>query len=515
MPAGRGDGRGSPSDTWDAIVIGTGFGGSVAACRLAEAGQRVLVLEWGRRFTAADLEQAGRRTSRLVWAPALRRVGPLRQTALRHLFVVSGVGVGGGSLVYAAVHLEADTAALTSETWRRTGVDWPSALAAPYTEAAAMLGRTPNPFVGQQDLWLKVAANSLGVASSFGPTPQGIDPGLCVRCAQCISGCPHGAKATTTDTYLARAEAAGAVVQPLARVRRIDPRPGGGYRVTATPTLGGGAPARWSAPTVVVAAGVLGTTELLLACRDRHGSLPRLSARLGHDVRTNSESFVAITQPAGGPDLLDGATISSEFWPDEVTHVTNNRFPDSYRFMRGLLSPLVDGDTPGQRRRALLRAYARTGGTLLKDMAARDWNRRTTVLTVMQHIDSELRLEYRPIAGRWLMTSRIPTHAQRAPTYLPQAVSAGRAVAAASGGRPYGTMLESLLGISTTAHILGGAIVGADPTSGVIDARHEVFGYPGLFVIDGAAVPGNLGVNPSLTITAMAERAASLMLAGS
>ena len=495
--------------TWDAIVIGTGFGGSVAAQRLAESGRTVLVLEQGQRFTPAELEESGQRLTRLIWSPGIRRTGPLRQTVLRHLFVVSGVGVGGGSLVYAAVHLEPPSSTFAEQPWACTGIDWQSELRPHFAEAARRLGRVPSPIRGTQDAWLRDAASLLGVADTYGPTPQGIDYSRCVSCAQCISGCPHDAKSTTTATYLASAEAAGALVRPLTTVQRVDPLPDGGYRVTTSPTLGG-TPSIELAKEVVIAAGVLGTVELLLACRDRYGSLPDLSPTLGRGVRTNSESFVAVVQPPGGPDLIDGPTISSDFWPDDVTHVTNNRFPDSYAFMRAFLSPLVTGDTPAQRRRALAGAYLREAPRLARILGSRGWNRRTTVLTVMQHIDSRLDLRYRRTATGWRLTSALPTEGRRAPTYIPQAVAAGRAVAQASGGRAYGTALESVLGVSTTAHILGGARIGDSASSGTISPQHEVFGYPGLFVVDGSAIPGNLGVNPSLTITALAERAMSL-----
>lgn len=494
---------------WDAIVIGTGFGGAVSALRLAESGRRVLVLEQGRRFTPADLERSGRRTRDLLWAPAARLTGPLRQTALRHLFVVSGVGVGGGSLVYAAVHLRAPDAAF--DEWPRVGAPWADDLRPYYEIAAQSLGSQVNPGYGVQDAWLSQAAATMGVSGTYGPTPQGIDFDTCVSCAQCISGCPHGAKTTTTDTYLQRAETAGAVVRPLSTVRRIDPVADGSYRVTMVPTLGRGRAMTADASMVVLSAGVLGTTELLLACRDRFGSLPSLSPMLGRRVRTNSESFVAITQPRGGPDLLDGTTISSDFWPDEVTHVTNNRFPDSYSFMRAFLSPLIEADTPTERRRLLLRAYVREGLPLMRAMTARDWNRRTTVLTVMQNVESELELRYRRTRTGWRLGSGLGEGVTRTPTYIPQAAAAGRAVANASGGHAYGTVLESVLGISTTAHVLGGAAIGRDAAEGVIDDRHEAFGYPGLYVVDGSAVPANIGVNPSLTITALAERAMALV----
>lgn len=492
---------------WDAVVVGSGFGASVAALRLAESGARVLVVEQGRRFTRPELDEAGRRTSRLLWAPAAGLTGPLRQTALRHAFIASGVGVGGGSLVYAAVHLRPPEATFDAPGWRAAGIGGASDLARFYDVAESSLGARQSPVHGLQDMWLADAAASLGVPETFGPARQGIDFTTCTNCGQCISGCPTGAKFTTGETYLAAAERRGARVWPLTRAHRIDPETGGGFRVTVGPTLGRTARREILARQVFLGAGVLGTTELLLACRDRHASLPLLSATLGSGVRTNSESFAAIVQPPGSPDVIDGPTISSDLWPDTQTHVTNNRFPDSYAFMRFFVSPLVDEADPRRRRRRLVQHLVREGPGLVRQMTDRRWNRRTTILTVMQHAESELRLEYRPSVGGWRLRSALAAGAQRAPVCLPQAAQTARAVARASGGRAYGSLQETLFDVSTTAHILGGVPIGESPEDGVVGPDHQVFGYPGLYVVDGSTVPGNLGVNPSLTITALAERA--------
>ena len=498
---------------WDAVIVGSGFGASVAALRLAEAGASVLVVEQGRRFTPKELDRAGQRTSALLWAPAIGRTGPLRQTALRHAFIASGVGVGGGSLVYAAVHLRAPEETFRAPGWKAAGVTGSADLADHYAIAESWLGAACSPVHGLQDDWLRDAASDLGVAETFGAARQGIDFDACTRCGQCISGCPNGAKFTTGATYLAAAEQHGARVWPLTRAHRIDPVAGGGYRVTVGPTMGRAARREVLARRVILGAGVLGTTELLLACRDRHASLPALSPALGSRVRTNSESFAVIVQPPGGPDLVDGPTITSDLWPDAQTHVTNNRFPDSYAFMRFFVSPLVDEPDPGSRRRALLRAYARDLPGIARQVIDRRWNRRATILTVMQHAESELRLDYVRSSLGWRLRSLLAPGHRRTPTCLPQASATARAVAQASGGRAYGSLQETLFDLSTTAHVLGGVPIGTSPEDGVISAEHEVFGYPGLYVVDGSAVPGNLGVNPSLTITALAERAMARMLA--
>ncbi len=262
---------------------------------------------------------------------------------------------------------------------------------------------------------------------------------------------------------------------------------------------------------------MLGTTELLLASRDRWRTLPWASPTLGRHVRTNSEAFTAVLQPDGSTDVsADGATISSDFHPDASTHVTNNRFPASYGFMRWYLAPLVDADSRGARARGTLAAMVRDPRTATANLRARDWNRRVTVLTVMQHDDNEIALELRRGPLGWGLRSRLAPGAAPIPTYLPQANASARAVAAASGGTAYGTLLDPLLGIGATAHILGGAVIATSPDEGVIDPHHRVFAsedgdvHEDLRVLDGSAVPANIGVNPSLTITALAERAMSV-----
>lgn len=504
----------------DVVVVGSGFGGGVAALRHAEAGRDVVVLEQGRRFAPADFEAGARSTRRLTWAPALGLTGYFRQAFLRHVIVVHGVGVGGGSLVYAAVLLEPPAEAWRAPGWTRTDVDWRKELAPHFETAARMLGRTRNPDRGVQDVWLQRAAESLGVGDTYGSTLQGIDFDACVRCGACITGCPHGAKQSVDVTYLARAEALGATVLPRTKARVLVPLSGGGWRVeTVDPLRRNRSAGAITAREVVLAGGVLGTTELLLACRDRFRTLPSLPASLGRHVRTNSEAFVAVLQPDDGGDVTDGATISSDFWPDSSTHVTNNRFPRSYGFMRSYLSPLVDGSTRGERLRRTISAFVREPATAAANQFARRWNERVTVLTVMGHDDNELELTYRGGPAGWRLASRLAPGAAPVPTYLPQASAAGRAVAAASGGGAYATLMDPVLGVGATAHVLGGAVVAASAADGVVDTDHRVFAdetgacHDGLYVVDGAAVPANVGVNPSLTITAMAERAMARRLA--
>lgn len=493
----------------DVAVIGSGFGGSVAALRAREAGRSVLVLEQGRRLTPQDLQRGAESARHLLWEPRAGLRGYFRQTVLRDVIVLGGVGVGGGSIVYAAVLLEPDAVVFEQPGWAE-GVDWAAELVPHYRTAADMLGRRVNPDHGRQDTWLQQAADSLGAGASFGPTPQGIDFDACVRCAQCLAGCPYGAKASMDVTYLGRAEALGAQVRPRSRAEILVPLAGdgsGGWRIVISDPLAARArPTSITAREVVLAGGVLGTTELLLASRDRWRTMPDLSPMVGRMVRTNTEAFAAIVHPAG-TDIADGTAISSDFSLDDATHITNNRLPKSYGFMKLYLGEHVAAESPGSRRRAALRQILARPAAAIAPARIADWHRRTTVLTVMRPDDNQLELRYRKHRFGWSLSSRRPAGATAAPAYLPQAEAAGRAVARVSGGTSYTTLMETLLGIGATAHILGGAVIGSDPGSGVVDTDHLVFGYQGLRVLDGSVVPSNLGVNPSLTITALAERA--------
>jgi cholesterol oxidase len=517
---------------YDAIVIGSGFGGSVAALRLSEKGYRVAVLEQGRRIAVEDIEQADRRLSRLFWMPALGWKGFFTQTFFQHVNIVGGVGVGGGSLVYAAVLLEPGAQFFADPAWSGLGIDWQAELRPHYQAAARMLGVQACPYVGLMDEALRRAAVKLGAASRFGPVPLGIylapedtpasDPYFdgrgplrtpCDRSGRCLTGCPHAAKNSLDLNYLYLAERLGAQILPERKATLIRPLPGG-YEVEMIHSFD----RRRSYPPlraarVVLAAGVLGTLNLLFRCRDQAGTLPDISPRLGETVRTNSEAIVGILARDPTADLSHGTAISSHFYLEDGTHITNNRFPRGYTFMKWYSGPLVDEPRPGRRALKTLWAYLRHPLESTASWRARDWHRRICALTVMQPADNRLSMRY----GRSLFspfTPRLHTlspSGRRAPTYLPQANRAARALAEASGGIPHNTILESLFNIATTAHILGGCPIGDSPQSGVIDTRHQVFGYPGLYVTDGSAIPANVGVNPSLTITALAERAMSLI----
>ena len=520
---------------YDAIVIGSGFGGSVAALRLAEKGLRVAVLEQGRRISTEDMTRAARSPLALFWMPLLGLKGFFVQQFYRHVTIVGGVGVGGGSLVYAAVLLEPDPRLFDAPAWRNLGVDWQAELAPHFAAAAKMLGRELCPVREAQDHYLAAAAEKLGGSATYGNVPLGVyfgepevtvpDPYFggrgparsgCKLCGECLAGCSHGAKNSLDRNYLYLAEALGATILPEHKVTLIRPV-AGGYRVESRNPLNGRGQPALTAARVVLAAGVTGTLRLLYHCRDQAGTLPALSQELGRSVRTNSEAVAGVVARDRQADWSIGPCISTHCYADDGTHVTQNRLPPSYWFMKLYSGPLVDGGNPG--RRAL-----RTLGAVVRHPLE------VHCLAAGGQLASPHRAAHGDAAGRQLPGVRVsprpepavrPRHSQHAPAggraipaYLPTANRAARAYAQAADGIPHNSLLESLLNMSVTAHILGGCQIGRSPAEGVIDTNHEVFGYPGLYVVDGSAVPANVGVNPSLTIAALAERAMSRIQAG-
>jgi cholesterol oxidase len=519
---------------YDVLIIGSGFGGSVSALRLAQAGLRVAVLEQGRHISAADMAEAGRSANALAWLPSLGRYGFLAQDVYQHLGVVRGIGVGGGSLVYAAVLLEPGERFYRDPSWAHLSVDWAAELAPHYQRARHMLGVSDNPYHGIQDDWLQQTAAAFGAAHSYATVPQGIyfgdphthtaDPLLggqgparrgCNQCGQCITGCAQGAKNTLEHNYLYLAQQHGAQVIAESKVSHIEPLEQG-YQVHRQHPWRRQAQASLRARQVIVAAGVTGTLEILFASRDHYRSLPNVSPALGEHVRTNSEAVVSVLAADPTTDVTHGTTISSHFHADEQTHITQNRFPASYGFMRFYMGPLIDGARPWRRALRVLQSFVCQPLQATRAWRAKDWYKRVTVLTVMQQADNQLRFAYgRSLLRGWRRGLKSQVAAgQRAPSYIAQANQAARLFAEVSGGQAQNVLLESVANLSVTAHLLGGAVMAQSPADGVIDAQHQVFGYPGLYVVDGSAIPANVGVNPSLTITALAERFAAQFVAG-
>jgi cholesterol oxidase len=509
---------------YDVIIIGSGFGGSVAALRLSEKGYRVAVIEQGRRVAKDELEKANKSPLHLFWMPALKLKGFFTQRFFRHVTIVGGVGVGGGSLVYAAVLLEPKQAFYQDPAWAGLEADWESELRPHYQTASHMLGRVTCPTSHVQDEFLKQTAQAMNVGHTFGAVPLGIyfgaenspDPFFngegpmrngCIECGACLAGCATGAKNTLDKNYLYFAEKLGARILPERKVtmlRAVE----NGYEVGMVNPLNGKKVPPLSAPKVVLAAGVLGTLEILFRAREAH-TLIHLSPMLGRRVRTNSEAIVGVLSRDKSVDLSHGPAISSDFHANEHTHVTQNRLPASYWFMKLYSGPLVDGRKPFWRAlRSLAQFLIRPLRSTASMFSFKDWHKNITLLSIMQNLDNQMSFEW---GGLFQKRLRSATESGKsAPAFIQEANDAARAYAKVSDGIPHNSLLESVLNMSVTAHILGGCPIGADAEHGVIDTHHEVFGHPGLYVMDGSVIPVNVGVNPSLTITALAERAASL-----
>lgn len=519
---------------YDFAVIGSGFGGSVSALRLSEKGYRVVVLEKGKWVTPTDMEEAAKSLDKLMWNPMLGMKGFFTYDFFRHVAIVGGVGVGGGSIVYAATTLRPKEAFYGDPSWSSFGIDWEKELKPHYDTASYMLGVTMNPCLDLMDDYLKETAERMGAGHTFGPTETGIyfgspkvvadDPYFdgkgpsrtgCHLCGECLTGCKHGSKNSLDKNYLYLAQKYGATILPHREVTDVLPRPDGTYVLKVRNTSG--VPRKAPdirAGKVVLSAGVLGTLKLLFRCRDVTKTLPDISRRLGTVVRTNSESIVGVLPRKEDLDLSHGTTISSDFYPDEHTHITQNRFPEGYTFMKYFSVPLVDDPNPVRRSLTTLGRMIADPAGVRERLFTKNWHKRVIVLTVMQSHDNQLSFEYGPSAAFGFMKNRLKSKrviGKEAPVNIPVANRACAVLAEVADGMPTNVSNESLLNTSTTAHILGGCCMGSSRENGVIDTSHQVFGYPGLYVADGSAVSANVGVNPALTITALAERAMSLI----
>jgi cholesterol oxidase len=513
---------------FDVLVIGSGFGGSVSALRLAEKGYRVGVLEAGRRFTEATYPTTSWRLRDYLWAPRLGCTGLQRIHILKDVVVLAGAGVGGGSLVYANTLYVPGKPFFDDPQWRDI-TDWADELTPFYDQAARMLGVVQNPSMTPSDEIMKAVADEMGVGHTFRMTPVGVyfgdGPGVtrpdpffggvgpertgCIECGECMTGCRHNAKNTLPKNYLALAEAAGARVYPMTTVTGLAEREGGGFTVDTVRTGSWGGRVRTlSAEQVIVAAGTYNTQKLLHRMKD-DGRLPRLSPALGRLSRTNSESILGAIAQRGGTDYTQGVAITSSFFPEPETHVEPVRYGKGSNAM-GLLQSVLTAPRPGQRRwRTWVGELVREPSDALRLLNVHRWSERGIISLVMQTIDNSLTLTgARSRLGRWRLTTS-QHESNPAPTYMPVAQDVVRRLAARIDGIPASSVFENF-DAALTAHFVGGCVIGADAASGVIDPYHRVYGYPGLHVVDGAAITANLGVNPSLTITAQAERAMSL-----
>lgn len=510
-------------DHVDAVVVGSGFGGSVSALRLAEKGHSVRVFEQGRRFRPEDLPTSTWDLRRFMWRPRLGLTGPFRMSFTRHVTVLHGIGVGGGSLVYANTLPVPNREFFEQGSWAGLR-DWEAELAPHYATAKRMLGVARNPRPGRTDRILEDIARQDGLQDGYGLTDVGVyfgEPGVevpdpyfggegpprsgCTFCAGCMLGCRHGAKNTLDQNYLWLAERRGAVVVPettVVGVRAREARAGGGFLVETRPTFGLRRPTTVvHADRVVLAGGVLGTTELLLRMR-ADGGLPALSDQVGRRIRTNSETILGVTARDGSTDLTDGIAIGSILHTDAHSHLEPVRYPAGSGLYRVMVLPHARGETLAARLASSVRTVLANPGRAFAATVVPDWSKSTAILLYMRSTEGTLSFRL----GRLGLQSALEDG--DAPTAsIPEASALADRFAEELDGFVVSMFTETLAGIPTTAHILGGAGIGATAADGVIGPDHQVHGHPGLYVCDGSAVSANPGVNPSLTITAMTERA--------
>lgn len=517
-----------PLRDFDVVVIGSGFGGSVAALRLTEKGYRVAVIEAGRRFTDKDFPKTSWRISKFIFAPRLGFRGIQRIHALPDVLVLAGAGVGGGSLVYANTLYVPPDSYFEDKQWREI-TDWKAELKPWYDQASRVLGIAENPYFSPSDQAMQEVANEMGVGKTFKMAPLGVyfgeasgvlskdpffggvgpDRNGCMQCGACMTGCRHNAKNTLPKNYLGLAEKAGAKVFPEHTVLKIEELTNGSWKITARKSSAWfGGKRIFTANQVVVAAGTYNTQKLLHKMK-RDGVLPKISSFLGKLSRTNSEALTGAMMPKNfETDFSKGAAITSSFFPNEHTHVEPVRYGKGSNLMGLLQTVMTDGESAKKRRKAWLHTLIRKPSTLLKILDVRKWSERTVIALVMQNVDSSLSITGKRGLFGWHLTSVNDADHPNA-TYIPEANEVVRRIADKNGGIA-GGHLGDLIGAPFTAHFVGGCVIGASANTGVIDPYHRVWNYPNLHVVDGASVTANLGVNPSLTITAQAERAFSL-----
>jgi len=511
---------------FDYVIVGSGFGGSVAAMRLTQKGYSVAVLESGKRLRSEDFPKSNWNLRKYAFLPKLGLKGIMRYTFLRHVMIVSGAGVGGGSLVYANTLYQPDDAFFESGAWAGLR-DWKAELTPHYRIAKRMLGVTQSQYEGPGDRLLKECAEELGQGHTYRRTPvavyfgksgetaadpyfegDGPDRTGCTFCGGCMVGCRYGAKNTLDKNYLYFAEKWGARIFPERTAIDIRPLADGGYAIVHERT---GAWLRKDRQTlrargVVVAAGVLGTHKLLMRCK-LNGSLPRISDQLGRRVCTNNESILAVSARDDREDYSRGIAISASVYPDKDTHLEVVRFPKGSDFNSLFTIYLTGGGSRLMRPARFLGNFIVHPLQSLRALWPFGWAKRTSLVLAMQNVENYIRLIPKRLGRRVRLQSRL--EGQPIPTYIPLANQITKRMAEKIGGVPQSSIQEVFLGSPVTAHILGGAPMGESPETGVIDPENRLHNYDDLYICDGSMVPGNLGVNPSLTITAMTERAMS------
>jgi len=527
---------------YDYLIIGSGFGGSVSALRLAEKGYRVCVLEQGRRWTPDNLPSTNWKFWDYLWQPVLSLRGFLSLRLFRHVMILHGNAVGGGSITYAQTLLVPPSSVWTEGSWAGIS-DWQTEMPAHYERAKEMLGVTVNKRPAAADAKLKDMADAMGVGDSFYYTDVGVffgsegdapgteypDPyfkgegpvrNSCIGCGGCMVGCRYNAKNTLDKNYLYLAEKIGVSVCAETKVIDVQPLNGcadgaEGYVVTTVPTF-----ARWmpkaqriTAGNVIFSASSLGSQSLLFSLRDS-GSLPNISTSLGKRVRTNAESILGVRYPGSQEDMSKGVAIGSGVYIDQHTHVEAVRYADGSNLLSSLLTILTAGKPGASRSLYWLLAFVRLLLTrpvaAIRSVLPYHFSRETVIFLVMQALEGHLDMRWtRP--WYWPFKKTLSTHGAPIPTFIPAANEFTKKAAAATGGVGMSSLSEIFFNVPMTAHCMGGCNMASSAEDGVIDAKHRVFNYRNLYVIDGSVIAANLGVNPSLTITALAERAMSFI----
>ena len=512
---------------FDVVVIGSGFGGSVAALRLTEKNYKVAILEAGKRFNDKDFPKTSWRLRKFLFMPRLGLNGIQRIHVLPDVLVLAGAGVGGGSLVYANTLYKPPASYFEDKQWRDI-TNWDQELSPWYDQASRMLGVAQNPYFSASDKAMKQVADQMGVGHTFKLAPLGVyfgdgvgvkskdpffggvgpDRSGCLQCGACMTGCRHNAKNTLPKNYLGLAESAGAKVFPEHTVTKVEQLVDGSWVVTARKSSAWfGKKRKFTAANVVIAAGTYNTQKLLHKMKTT-GVLPKISDYLGKLSRTNSEALTGSIMPKGGTDFSKGSAITSSFFPDDHTHVEPVRYGKGSNFMGLLQTVMTDGEKIRDRRKQWLRQVVTKPSLLLKILDVRQWSERTVVALIMQNVDSAISVSSKRGLFGFRLTSKNDSLTPNA-TYIPAANEVARRVAENNGGIA-GGHIGDLVNAPFTAHFVGGCVIGESIQTGVIDPYHRVYNYPTLHIVDGASVTANLGVNPSLTITAQAERAFSM-----
>jgi len=517
---------------FDVLVIGSGFGGSVTALRLTEKGYKVGVIEAGRRFADEEFANTSWDLKNFLFRPELGCYGIQRIDAVKDCLILAGAGVGGGSLVYANTLYEPLDPFYRDPQWGHIA-DWKAELAPYYAQAKRMLGVVENPLRTPSDDVMQKVAEEMGVGETYHATPVGVffggpgqspddvvadpffggegpDRNPCRACGECMTGCRHNAKNTLVKNYLYLAEKNGAKVMPLTTVVKVTPRsPDGaaGYDVHVKFTKSRGRKAQKviTAQQVVFSAAALGTQKLLHRMKDE-GHLPQISDRLGYLARTNSEAIMGAIAPGMDVDYSVGVAITSSFHPDEHTHIEPVRYGRGSNAMALMQTVMTDGDLGEPRWRTWLKELWKQKSNVRDLYDLKHWSERTVIALVMQTHDNSIITSLKKVGPFKVMTSR-QGHGEPNPTWIPVANEAVRKMAEVMGGGTPGGTIGEPFNVPLTAHFIGGCVIAESPQDGVIDPYQRMFGHPGLHIVDGSAISANLGVNPSLTITAQAERA--------